>query len=116
MDPAFFPVISLPLFIALLGLYALLNEESERKRLEELAERLGGIYRREGRSSLNWRRIKRLPFSMHYALTKLDKGVKSLEYRHKIRGRRPAISLTDNKPILDNLEERIDKLEGLTAK
>ena len=116
MDPIYYPIISLPIFVALLGLYALLSEEAERQRLAKLTERLADLYRQAGQSGLRARRIKRFPFAMHLALRQLDQSVKALERRQQIRSRRPSISLTDNKPVLDNLEERIGNLEKAKQK
>lgn len=111
-----FPAFFLALFPALfLGWM----EEKNRERLEQLADRLRQLYKRAGQPALRVRRPRRLHFEMHQALRELEKSLKTLERHHQIHSRRlrsPRMFFDDPKPVLDNMDQRLSRLEEIDAK
>ena len=110
--PAFF----LALFIAL---YFGWIEEKNRARLEQLADRLRQLYKRSGQPALRVRRPRRLHFETHQALRELEKSLKTLERHHQIHSRRlrsPRMFIDDPNPVLDNMDQRISRLEEIDVK
>ena len=113
---ASFPALFLALFIAL---YLGRTEEKNRERLEQLADRLRQLYKRAGQPALRVRRPRRLHFETHQALRELEKSLKTLERHHQIQSRRlrsPRMFIDDPKPVLDNLDQRLSRLEGIDVK
>ena len=111
-------VIAFSLAIAI-ALYCGEIEEKNRERLEQLADRLRQLYKHAGRSALRVRRPRRLHFETHQALRELEKSLKTLERHHQIRGRRlraPRMFIDDPKPVLDNLDQRLSRLEEIDVK
>ena len=56
---------------------------------------------------------------MHRALRELEMSLRTLERHHQIRGRRlnaPRIFIDDPKPVLDNMDQRISRLEEIDVK
>ena len=115
-----FPAFFLALFLALFpALYFGWMEEKNRERLEQLADRLRQFYKRTGQPGLRVRRPRRLHFETHQALQELEKSLKTLERHHQIRGRRlrsPRMFIDDPKPVLDNMDQRLSRLEGIDVK
>ncbi|MDE2736943.1 MAG: hypothetical protein OXI72_21285 [Gemmatimonadota bacterium] len=113
---AIFIAFSLAIFIAL---YCGGIEEKNRERLEQLADRLRQLYKCTGRPALRVRRPRRLHFEMHQALRELEKSLKTLERHHHIHSRRlrsPLLFIDDPKPFLDNMDERLSRLEEIDVK
>ena len=111
-----FPALFLALFPAL---YFGWIEEKNRERLEQLADRLRRLYKRAGRPALRVRRPRRLHFETHQALRELEKSLKTLERYHQIHSRRlrsPRMFIDDPKPVLDNMDQRLSRLEGIDVK
>lgn len=117
--PAYFAPFS-ALFLAFFpALYFGRIEEKNRERLEQLAERLRRLYKRVGQSGLRVRRPRRLHFETHQALRELEKSLKTLERHHQIHSRRlrsPRLFIDDPRPVLDNLDQRLSRLEGIGVK
>ena len=110
--PAFFLAFSLPLYFGWI-------EEKNRERLEQLADRLRQLYKRAGQPGLRVRRPRRLHFETHQALRELEKSLKTLERHHQVRSRRlrsPRMFIDDPKPVLDNMDQRLSRLEGIDVK
>ena len=110
--PAFFLAFALPLYFGW-------TEEKNRERLEQLADRLRQLYKRTGQPALRVRRPRRLHFETHQALRELEKSLKTLERHHQIHSRRlrsPRIFIDDPKPILDNMDQRLSRLEEINVK
>ena len=110
------PGLFLALFIAL---YFGRTEEKNRARLEQLADRLRQLYKRAGQPALRVRRPRRLHFETHQALRELEKSLKTLERHHQIHSRRlrsPRMFIDDPKPVLDNMDQRISRLEEIVVK
>ena len=108
-----FPAFFLALFIAL---YFGRTEEKNRARLEQLADRLRQLYKRAGQPALRVRRPRRLHFETHQALRELEKSLKTLERHHQIHSRRlrsPRMFIDDPNPVLDNMDQRISRLEEI---
>ena len=107
-------------FLAIaIALYCGGIEEKNRERLEQLADRLRQLYKRAGQPALRVRRPRRLHFEMHQALRELEKSLKTLERHHQIHSRRlrsPRIFIDDPKPILDNMDQRLSRLEEINVK
>ena len=116
--PAYFAPYS-ALFPALFpALYLGWIEEKNRKRLEQLADRLRRLYKCAGQPALRVRRPRRLHFETHQALQELEKSLSILERHYQIRGRRlryPRMFFDDHKPALDNMDQRISRLEEVPA-
>ena len=115
---SFLPVF-LGLAIALIVLYSAWTEEKNRARLEQLAERLRQLYKSTGQPALRVRRPRRLHFETHQALRELEKSLKTLERHHQIQSRRlrsPRMFIDDPKPVLDNMDQRISRLEEIDVK
>ena len=111
-----FPALFLALFPAL---YLGWIEEKNRERLEQLADQLRQLYKRAGQPGLRVRRPRRLHFETHQALRELEKGLKTLERHHQVRSRRlrsPRMFIDDPKPALDNLGQRLSRLEEVLVK
>ncbi len=111
-----FPALFLALFPAL---YLGWIEEKNRERLEQLADQLRQLYKRSGQPALRVRRPRRLHFETHQALRELEKSLKTLERHHQVRSRRlrsPRIFIDDPKPFLDNMDQRLSRLEEIDAK
>ena len=113
----------LPVFfglaIALIALYSARTEEQNRARLEQLADRLRQLYKCAGQPALRVRRPRRLHFEMHQALRELEMSLRTLERRHQIQSRRlrsPRMFIDDPKPILDNMDQRLSRLEEVHVK
>ena len=114
--PALFPALFLALFPAL---YLGWTEEKNRERLEQLADQLGQLYKRSGQPALRVRRPRRLHFETHQALQELEKSLKALERHYQIRGRRlrsPRMFIDDPKPVFDNMDQRLSRLEEIAVK
>ena len=95
------------------------TEEKNRERLDQLADRLRQLYKRAGQPALRVRRPRRLHFEMHQALRELEKSLKTLERHHQIHSRRlrsPRMFFDDPKPVLDNLDQRLSRLEEIPVK
>ena len=110
------PGLFLALFIAL---YFGRTEEKNRARLEQLADRLRQLYKRAGQPALRVRRPRRLHFETHQALRELEKSLKTLERHHQIHSRRlrsPRMFIDDPNPVLDNMDQRISRLEEIDVK
>ena len=111
-------VIAFSLAIAI-ALYCGGIEEKNRERLEQLADRLRQLYKRAGQPALRVRRPRRLHFETHQALRELEKSLKTLERHHQIHSRRlrsPRIFSDDPKPFLDNMDQRLSRLEEIDVK
>ena len=111
-----FPALFLALFPAL---YLGWSEEKNRERLEQLADQLRQLYKRSGQPALRIRRPRRLHFETHQALRELEKSLKTLERHHQVRSRRlrsPRMFIDDPKPALDNLDQRLSRLEEIDIK
>ena len=111
-----FPALFLAFFPAL---YFGWVGEKNRERLEQLADRLRQLYKRAGQPGLRVRRPRRLHFETHQALQELEKSLKILERHHQIHSRRlrsPRMFIDDPKPVLDNMDQRLSRLEGIDAK
>ena len=111
-----FPALFLALFPAL---YLGWIEEKNRERLEQLADQLRQLYKRAGQPGLRVRRPRRLHFETHQALRELEKSLKTLERHHQIRSHRlssPRMFIDDPKPALDNLDQRLSRLEEVLVK
>ena len=111
-----FPAFFLALFPAL---YLGWMEEKNRERLEQLADRLRRLYKRTGQPALRVRRPRRLHFETHQALQELEKSLRTLERHHQIRLRRlrsPRMFIDDPKPVLDNMDQRLSRLEEIDVK
>ena len=94
-------------------------EEKNRERLEQLADRLRQLYKRAGQPALRVRRPRRLHFEMRRAVRELDMSLRTLERHHQIQSRRehyPRLFIDDPKPVLDNMEQRLSRLEEIDAK
>ena len=117
--PAYFVPFS-ALFLAFFpALYFGWIEEKNRERLEQLADRLRRLYKRAGQPALRVRRPRRLHFETHQALRELEKSLKTLERHHQVRGHRlrfPRMFIDDPKPVLDNMDQRISRLEEIDVK
>lgn len=113
---ALFPV----LFFALASaLYFGWSEEKKRERLEQLADRLRRLYKHTGQPALRVRRPRRLHFETNQALRELEKSLKALERHYQIRDRRLRQSrmfIDDPKPVLDDMNQRISRLEEVAVK
>ena len=95
------------------------TEEKNRARLEQLADRLRQLYKRAGQPALRVRRPRRLHFETHQALRELEKSLKTLECHHQIHSRRlryPRMFIDDPNPVLDNMDQRISRLEEIDVK
>ena len=106
--PALFPV-----------LYLAWRAEKNRARLEQLADRLRRLYKRAGQPALRVRRPRRLHLETHQALQELEKSLRILERHHQIRIRRlryPRLFFDDPKPVLDNMAQRLSRLEEIDVK
>ena len=119
MEPIY--LISYGLLLLAIGraLYSAWIEEQNRERLEQLADRLRQLYKRAGQPALRVRRPRRLHFEMHQALRELEKSLKTLERHHQIRSHRlrsPRMFIDDPKPALDNLDQRLSRLEEVLVK
>ncbi|MCY4602743.1 MAG: hypothetical protein OXE49_00790 [Gemmatimonadetes bacterium] len=117
--PAYFA----PFPALLLALYPVLYfgwiEEKNRQRLEQLADRLRQLYKCAGQPALRVRRPRRLHFETHQALRELEKSLKALERHYQIRCRRlryPRMFIDDPKPVLDNMDQRLSRLEEIDVK
>ena len=111
-----FPALFLAFFLAL---YFGRIEEKNRERLEQLADRLRRLYKRTGRPALRVRRPRRLHFETHQALRVLEKSLRTLERHHQVQSRRlrsPRMLIDDPKPVLDNMDQRLSRLEGIAVK
>ena len=111
-----FPALFLAFFPAL---YFGWVEEKNRERLEQLADRLRRLYKRAGRPALRVRRPRRLHFETHQALRVLEKSLRTLERHHQVQSHRlrsPRMFIDDPKPVLDNMEQRLSRLEGIDVK
>ena len=117
--PTYFAPFS-ALFLAFFpALYFGWIEEKNRERLEQLADRLRQLYKRAGQPALRVRRPRRLHFETHQALRELEKSLKTLERHYQIRGRRlrsPRMFIDDPKPVLDNMDQRLSRLEEIDVK
>ena len=117
--PAYFAPFS-ALFLAFFSaLYFGWIEEKNRERLEQLADRLRRLYKRAGQPALRVRRPRRLHFETHQALRELEKSLKTLERHHQIHSRRlrsPRMFIDDPKPVLDNMDQRLSRLEKIDGK
>ena len=117
--PAYFAPFS-ALFLAFFpALYFGWIEEKNRERLEQLADRLRQFYKLAGQPALRVRRPRRLHFETHQALRELEKSLKTLERHYQIRGRRlrsPRMFIDDPKPVLDNMDQRLSRLEEIDVK
>ena len=94
-------------------------EEKNRERLEQLVDRLRRLYKRTGQPALRVRRPRRLHFETHQALRELEKSLKTLERHHQVHSRRrcsPRMFIDDPKPVLDNMDQRLSRLEGIAVK
>ncbi len=95
------------------------TEEKNRARLEQLADRLRQLYKCAGQPALRVRRPRRLHFEMHRALRELEMSLRTLERHHQIQSRRlrsPRLFLDDPKPALDNMDQRLSRLEEIDAR
>ena len=113
---AIFIAFSLAIFIAL---YCGGIEEKNRERLEQLADRLRQLYKHAGQPALRVRRPRRLHFETHRALRELEMSLRTLERHHQIQSRRlrsPRIFIDDPKPVLDNMDQRLSRLEEIDTK
>ena len=113
--PAYF-VLFLAFFPAL---YFGRIEEKNCERLEQLADRLRRLYKRAGQPGLRVRRPRQLHFETHRALRDLEKSLKTLERHYQIHSRRlryPRMFIDDPKPALDNLDQRLARLEEVPVK
>ena len=119
MEPTYF-ISYFSLFLALaLVLYLIWIEKKNRERLEQLADRLRRLYKHTGQPGLRVRRPKRLHFETHQALREVEKSLRTLERHHQIWGRRlrhPRMFIDDPKPVLDNIDQRISRLEEGTGR
>ena len=117
--PAYFAPFS-ALFLAFFpALYFGWIEEKNRERLEQLADRLRRLYKCAGQPALRIRRPRRLHFETHQALRELEKSLKTLERHHQIHSRRlrsPRMFIDDPKPVLDNMDQRLSRLEEIDVK
>ena len=114
-DTSLFPCFS-PYFPAL---YLGGIEEKNRKRLEQLADRTAPALQARWSAGLRVRRPRRLHFETHQALRELEKSLKTLERHHQIHSRRlrsPRMFIDDPKPALDNLDQRLKRLEEILVK
>ena len=101
------------------ALYFGWTEEENRQRLEQLADRLRRLYKRAGQPALRVRRPRRLHFETHRALRELEKSLKALEWHYQIQSRRlnsPRMFIDDPKPVLDNMDQRLSRLEEIDVK
>lgn len=101
------------------ALYFGWSAEKNRERLEQLADRLRLLYKDAGRPALRVRRPRRLHFETHQALRELEKSLRTLELHYQIwdrRQRHPRVFIDDPKPILDNMNQRISRLEEVAVK
>ena len=104
-------------FVIAIALYCAWIEEKNRERVEQLADRLRRLYKRAGQPALRVRRPRRLHFETHRALRELEVSLRTLERHHQIQSRRPRYPrlftdlFTDPKPVLDNMDQRISRLE-----
>ena len=106
-------------FALFIALYFGRTEEKNRARLEQLADRLRQLYKRAGQPALRVRRPRRLHFETHQALRELEKSLKTLEHHHQIHSRRlrsPRMFIDDPKPVLDNMDQRLSRLEEIDVK
>ena len=111
-----FPALFLAFFLAL---YFGRIEEKSRERLEQLADRLRQLYKRADRPVLRVRRPRRLHFETHRALRELEMSLRTLERYHQIQSRRlrsPRMFIDDPKPALDNMDQRLSRLEEIDVK
>ena len=112
--PAYFVPFPAFFFALFPALYFGWIEEKNRERLEQLADRLRQFYKRTGQPGLRVRRPRRLHFEMHQALRELEKSLKILERHYQIHSRRlrsPRMFIDDAKPVLDNMDQRLSRLE-----
>ena len=119
MEPIYLISYGLLLLAIAIALYCGGIEEKNRERLEQLADRLRGLYKRAGQPALRVRRPRRLHFETHQALRELEKSLKTLERHHQIHSRRlryPRMFIDDPKPFLDNMDQRLSRLEEIDAK
>ena len=117
--PAYFASFSAFFLALFIALYLGRTEEKNRERLEQLADRLHQLYKRTGQPGLRVRRPRRLHFETHQALRELEKSLKTLERHHQVHSRRlrsPRMFIDDPKPVLDNMDQRLSRLEGIDAK
>ncbi len=94
-------------------------EEKNRERLDQLADRLRQLYKCAGQPGLRVRRPRRLHFEMHRALRELEMSLKTLERHHQIQSRRlrfPRMFIDDPNPVLDNMDQRLSRLEEIDVK
>lgn len=123
MEPIYFswhfsPFLAIVFSLAI-ALYFGWIEEKNRERLEQLADRLRRLYKRAGQPALRVRRPRRLHFEMHRALRELEMSLRTLERHHQIQSRRlnsPRMLIDDPKPFLDNMDQRLLRLEEIDAK
>lgn len=119
MEPIYLISYGLLLLAIAIALYCGGIEEKNRERLEQLADRLRGLYKRAGQPALRIRRPRRLHFEMHRALRELEMSLRTLERHHQIQSRRlnsPRMFIDDPKPFLDNMDQRLSRLEEIDAK
>ena len=119
MVPAYFAPFPALFLVLFFPLYFGWVEEKNRERLEQLADRLRRLYKCAGRPALRVRRPRRLHFETHQALQELEKSLRTLERHHQIRLRRlrsPRMFIDDPKPVLDNMDQRLSRLEGIAVK
>ena len=105
-------------FALLFPLYFGWRAEKQRARLEQLADRLRRLYEHGGRPGLRVRRPRRLHLEMHQALRDMEKSLRTLERHHQIQRRRlryPRLLIDDPKSVLDNMDQRLSRLEEVAA-
>lgn len=115
------PVIASPLFlmpflVVLVGAVAYIAwiAEKERERVEQLADRLRRLCQSAGRPAIRRRRPRLMPLDVPAAILSVDRSLRALERDRGIRSRRlpPHLLFLEHKTLIDNLEQRVSKLEG----
>ena len=117
--PDYFALAPALVLVLASALYFGWSQEKKRERLEQLADRLRRLYKRTGQPALRVRRPRRLHFETNQALRELEKSLMALERHYQIRDRRLSQSrmfIDDPKPVLDDMNQRISRLEEVAVK
>ena len=94
-------------------LYVAWTAEKQRERVEQLAGRLRRLCESTGRPEIRTRRPRRLPMDVPLAILSVEKSLRALERGQGIRSRRPRHPLLflEHKTLIENLEQRVSRLE-----
>lgn len=102
------------ILLAAVVVYLAWTAGKEQERVEKLAARLRRLCRSTGRPAIRRRRPRLLPLDVHAAILSVDRSLRALERDQGIRSRRlpPHRLFLQSGTLIDNLEERVSRLEG----